>query len=206
MASPRDKRFSSILLACRVRCGVSSYRMLKNSASLPSLFGSKNERNQTNQLPGQTRIVPVLQVIEVYAVPKWFFHSLLELRRAISIMLVVALLAACGEPMFENAGSLNSLLEDRETCVTEIDQSRAALAYRKNPAEHPDYPNQVFEEMNQCIERKGWKQVRSQLEQERLREATRSELAHSSQPVGLSDAKAREALTRAVEARLVPQP
>jgi len=84
----------------------------------------------------------------------------------------------------------------------EIDQSSAALAYRKNPAEHPDYPNQVFEEMNQCIERKGWKQVRSQHEQERVREATTSELTHSFQPAGLSDAKAREALTRAIEDRL----
>jgi len=117
-------------------------------------------------------------------------------------MLVVALLAACGEPMFENAGSLNSLLEDREACVMEINQSSAALAYRKNPAEHLDYPNQVFEEMNQCIERKGWKQVRSQHEQERVREATTSELTHSFQPAGLSDAKAREALTRAIEDRL----
>jgi hypothetical protein len=117
-------------------------------------------------------------------------------------MFVVALLAACGEPMFENAGSQHSLLEDREACVMEIDQSPAALAYRKNPAEHPDYPNQVFDEMNQCIERKGWKQVRSQQEQERLREATTSELAHSPQPAGLADAKAAEALTRSVEDRL----
>ena len=117
-------------------------------------------------------------------------------------MFVGALLASCGEPMFENAGSQHSLLEDREACVMEIDQSPAAMAYRKNPTEHPDYPNQVFEEMNQCIERKGWKQVRSQQEQERLREATMSELAHSPQPAGLADAKATEALTRAVEGRL----
>ena len=118
------------------------------------------------------------------------------------LILVLVLLASCGEPMFENAGSQHSLLEDREACVMEIDQSPAALAYRKNPTEHPDYPNQVFEEMNQCIERKGWKQVRSQQEQERLREATMSELAHSPQPAGLADAKATEALTRAVEGRL----
>ena len=131
-----------------------------------------------------------------------FFRSRLDLSRVISIMFMVVLLAACGEPMFDNAGSPNSLLKDREACVMEIDQSPAALAYRKNPTEHPDYPNQVFEEMNQCIERKGWKQVRSQQEQERLREATTSELAHSSQPAGLSDAKAREAITRAVEDRL----
>ena len=129
-------------------------------------------------------------------------RSLLEWSSASSIMLVVALLAACGEPMFENAGSPNSLLEDREACVTEIDQSPAARAYRKNPTAHPDYPNQVFEEMTQCIERKGWKQVRSQQEQERLREATMSELAHSPQPTGLPDAKAREAFARSVEDRL----
>jgi len=120
----------------------------------------------------------------------------------ISILLVPVLLAACGEPMFENAGSQHSLLEDREACVMEIDQSPAALAYRKNPTEHPEYPNQIFDEMNECIERKGWKQVRSQQEQERLREVTTSELAHSPQPAGLPDAKATEALARAVKERL----
>ena len=35
-------------------------------------------------------------------------------------MLVMALLAACGAPMFENAGSPNSLLEDCEACVMEM--------------------------------------------------------------------------------------
>jgi hypothetical protein len=117
-------------------------------------------------------------------------------------MLAMVMLASCGEPMFENAGSPHSLVEDREACVMEIDQSPAALAYRKSPTEHPDYPGQVFEEMNQCTERKGWKQVRSQQEQERLREATTAELAHGAQPAGLSDAKATEALARAVEERL----
>jgi hypothetical protein len=202
MAYPHDKRDSPKPLAWHVRCGVSSYKMLKNSSSPPGVFGSKNERNQTNQLPGQSSIAPNLQAIGILAVRKWFSRSLLDMSKAISIMFVVALLAACGEPMFENAGSPNSLLEDREACVMDIDQSPAALAYRKNPAEHPEYPNQVFEEMNQCIERKGWKQVRSQQEQERVREATRSELAHSSQPAALSDTKAREALARAVEDRL----
>ena len=131
-----------------------------------------------------------------------FSRSLLDLRRAISIMFVLLWLAACGQPMFENAGSQHSLLEDREACVMEIGQSPAALAYRKNPTEHPDYPNQIFDEMNECIERKGWRQVRSQQEQELLREATMSELAHSPQPVGLPDAKAKETITRAVEERL----
>ena len=75
-------------------------------------------------------------------------------------LLPLMFLAACGEPMFENTGSQNSLIEDREACGMEINQSPAALAYRENPAAHQDYPNQVFEEMNLCIERKGWKQVR----------------------------------------------
>lgn len=126
-------------------------------------------------------------------------HTVLDLSRAISVMLVVAWLAGCGEPMFENAGSQNSLLEDREACATEMEKSPAAMAYRQNPTAHPDYVSQVFTDMNQCIERKGWKQVRSQQEQERVREATTSELAHSSQPAGLSDTKSREAFTRAVE-------
>ena len=125
--------------------------------------------------------------------------TVLDLSRAISIILVVAWLTACGEPMFENAGSKNSLLEDREACAMTIDKSPAAVAYRQNPAAHPEYVSQVFEEMNQCIERKGWKRVRSRQEQERVREATTSELAHSSQPVGLSNNKAREDFTRAVE-------
>ena len=76
------------------------------------------------------------------------------------------------------------------------------MAYRKNPTAHPDYVSQVFHDVNQCIERKGWTQVRSQRKQEWVREATTSELAHSSQPVGFSDAKARGVFTRAVEDRL----
>ena len=132
-----------------------------------------------------------------------FFRSRLDLSRVISIMFMVVLLAACGEPMFDNAGSPNSLLEDREACVIEMEKSPAAIAYRQNPTAHPEYVSQVFHDVNQCIERKGWKQVRSQQEQERVREATTSELTHSAQPAGLSDAKAREAITRAVEDKLV---
>ena len=131
-----------------------------------------------------------------------FFRSRLDLSRVISIMFMVVLLAACGQPMFDNAGSPNSLLEDREACVIEMEKSPAAIAYRQNPTAHPEYVSQVFHDVNQCIERKGWKQVRSQQEQERVREATTSELTHSAQPAGLSDAKAREAMTRAVEDRL----
>ena len=116
----------------------------------------------------------------------------------------MALLTGCGEPVFENVGSQHSLLEDREACAIEIEKSPAAIAYRQNPTAHPDYVSQVLPDMNQCIEGKGWKQVRFQQEQEQeqVREATTSELTHSSQPAGLSDAKAREAMTRAVEDRL----
>jgi hypothetical protein len=108
--------------------------------------------------------------------------------------------------MFENAGSQHSLLEDREACAMEIDQSPAALAYRQNPTAYPDYVNQVFTDMKRCIEHKGWKQVRSQQEQEQVREAITSELAKTSQPAPRSDPKATEALVRGVEERLAHVP
>ena len=114
----------------------------------------------------------------------------------------MALLTGCGEPMFENAGSQNSLLEDREACAMEMDQSPEALAYRQNPTAHPDYMNQVFIDTNRCIERKGWKQVRSQQEQEQMREAITSELAQTGQPAPRSDSKAAEAFVHGVEERL----
>jgi hypothetical protein len=120
----------------------------------------------------------------------------------ISIIFVVALLSACGEPMFDNAGSQNSLLEDREACAMEMEKSPAALAYRQNPTAHPEYVSQVFTDMNQCIERKGWKQVRSQQEQEQVHQAITSELAQTGQPAPRSDPKATEAFVRAVEDRL----
>ena len=50
----------------------------------------------------------------------------------------LALLYARGEPIFENAGSRNSLLKDLEVCAVEINNSPAATAYRQNPAAHPD--------------------------------------------------------------------
>ena len=127
---------------------------------------------------------------------------MLDLSRAISIMLLVGSLTGCGEPMFENAGSQHSLLEDREACAMEIDQSPEALAYRQNPAAHPDYVSQVFIDMNRCIERKGWKQVRSQHEQEQMREAFTSELAQTGQPAARIDPKATESLVRGIEERL----
>jgi hypothetical protein len=48
------------------------------------------------------------------------------------------LFAGCGEPMFENAGSQHSFLEDREACAMELEQSSAALAYRQNSTAYPD--------------------------------------------------------------------
>jgi hypothetical protein len=118
----------------------------------------------------------------------------------------MALLTGCGEPMFDNAGSQNSLLEDREACAKEMEKSPAAIAYRRNPMAHPEYASQVFEDMNQCIEGKGWKQARSQQEQEQLSEAITSELAQTGQPTLRSDPKANEALVRGVEGRLARVP
>ena len=126
--------------------------------------------------------------------------TVLDLSRAISIIFVVVLLTGCGEPMFDNAGSKNSLLEDREACAMEMEKSPAAIAYRQNPTAHPEYVSQVFEDVNRCIERKGWKQVRSQ--QEQVNQAITSELAQTAPPASISDPKAREALARAVEERL----
>jgi len=128
--------------------------------------------------------------------------TVLDMSRASSIILLVALLSACGEPMFDNAGSKNSLLEDREACAMEMEKSPAALAYRQNPTAHPDYVSQVFEDVNRCIEHKGWKQVRSQQEQEQVNQAITSELAQTAPPASISDPKTREALARAVEDRL----
>jgi len=122
------------------------------------------------------------------------------------LVAAMALLAACGEPMFENAGSPHSLLEDREACTLEIDQSPAALAYRQSPAAHPEFVSQVFTAMNQCIERKGWKQVRSQQEQEQVREAITSELAQTDQPALRPDSKTTDAFVRGVEERLARVP
>src|SRR5262245_59564690 len=96
--------------------------------------------------------------------------------QAAAMAAALMLLYACGEPMYENAGSRNSLLEDREACAVAINNSPAATAYRQNPTAHPDYVGQVYEDMNRCIEVKGWKQVLSPQKQERLKEAITSEL------------------------------
>jgi hypothetical protein len=134
-------------------------------------------------------------------------HNLmLSLTKKIGLLAAAGVLTACGEPIYENAGSQHSLMEDREACAVEINQSPAALAYRENPSANPDYPNQVFEEMNRCIERKGWKQVRSQQEQKQLSDAIATEAAHTKPPVSLSDTKTTDAFTRAVEGNLARVP
>jgi hypothetical protein len=97
------------------------------------------------------------------------------------------LLNACGEPIFENAGSRNSFLEDREACAVEINNSPAATAYRQNPTAHPDFVRHVFEDMNRCIEGKGWKEVLSPHEQERLKGVVTSELTQTRTPVPISE-------------------
>ncbi len=122
------------------------------------------------------------------------------------LVAMMAAVAGCGEPVFENVGSPHTLLEDREACAVEIDQSQAAMTYRQNPAAYPDYPTQVFEEMNRCIERKGWKQVRSQYEQEQLRGAIQSEAA-GTDPVALpSNAVSTKSFVQGVEDRLAHAP
>jgi hypothetical protein len=118
----------------------------------------------------------------------------------------MALLSGCGEPMFDNAGSQNSLLEDREACAKEMEKNPAAIAYRRNPTAHPEYVSQLFEDMNQCIEGKGWKQARSQQEQELLSDAITSELAQTAEPAPRSDSKATDAIVRGVEERLARVP
>ena len=111
-------------------------------------------------------------------------------------------LAGCGEPMYDNAGSPHSLIEDREVCAAEVNESPDALAYRQNPSAHPDYPNQVFNDLNRCIERKGWKLVRSQQEQDQLRDAIASEAAQTAPAALNSDDKSAASVVRAVEDRL----
>jgi hypothetical protein len=130
-------------------------------------------------------------------------HVIWERTKRLGFLATMVLLVGCGEPAFENAGSQHSLLEDREVCAMEIDKSPAALAYRENPNAYPEYVSQVFEEMNRCIEHKGWKQVRSPQELEQLNQAIKSELAPSSPPASLSDPKTSDALVRAIEDRLV---
>jgi hypothetical protein len=109
----------------------------------------------------------------------------------------LALLSACGEPVYEHAGSPHSFLEDREACVKEIEQSPGAIAYRQNPAAHPDYVSQVFTDMNRCIERKGWKQVSAQREQGS--QSGTPEFAQAGYPAPRLDPKATGVGMRGIE-------
>lgn len=85
-------------------------------------------------------------------------------------------------------GVLISLLEDREACVKEIEQSPDAMASRQNPTVHPDYVSHFFTDMNRCIERNGRKllSVQPQL----AREPAKSEFAQGRHSVPDSDPKA----------------
>ena len=114
-------------------------------------------------------------------------------------LLFLLFLTGCGEPMYDNNGSQHSLLEDREACAMEIEQSPAALAYRQNPSSHPDYPNQIFGEVNRCIERKGWKQARSPQEQDEIRDAVASQATQTAPSVPIRDSHARHAFVQSVE-------
>ena len=117
------------------------------------------------------------------------------------LLFAAVALAGCGEPMFENAGSQASLLEDREACAADINNSPAANAYRQDPDAHPEYPGEVFGELNRCIERRGWKLVQSEQDQERLRDAIVKEARQQTPPASISDSKTRDSLVRAVDQR-----
>ena len=117
-------------------------------------------------------------------------------------LLSLLFLAGCGEPMYANNGSQLSLLEDREACAMEIEQSPAALAYRENPSAHPDYPNEIYDEVNHCIERKGWKQIRSPQEQAQIRDAVSSQAMQTAPAVSIKDSHTTQAFVQGVEETL----
>ena len=104
----------------------------------------------------------------------------------------LVLLNACGEPVFENVGSWNSLLEDRKACAVEINNSPAATAYRQNSAAHKYYISQVFGDMNRCIESKGWKQARSPQELERVKEAITTEMTRARTSIPITEPEQSE--------------
>ena len=123
-----------------------------------------------------------------------------DLTQAVGILCLLALLSACGEPVYDNAGSPHSLLDDREACIKELEQSPAAMAYRQNPTTHPDYVSHVFTDMNRCIERKGWKLLSAQPQQ--AREPASSGFAQAGQPAPRADHNASRMVVRGVEERL----
>ncbi len=117
-------------------------------------------------------------------------------------LLSLLFLAGCGEPMYDNNGSQHSLLEDREACAMEMEQDPAALAYRENPSAHPDYPSEVYDELNRCIEDKGWKQVRSPQEQEQIRDAVAAQATKTAPSLSIRESQSTQALVQAVEETL----
>ncbi|MGH7182213.1 MAG: hypothetical protein ACREJN_09580 [Nitrospiraceae bacterium] len=123
-------------------------------------------------------------------------------KRAPFTLLSLLFLAGCGEPMYDNNGSQHSLLEDREACAMEIEQGPTASAYRENPSAHPDYPSKVFDELNRCIEGKGWKQVRSPQEQEQIRDAVAAQATQTAPSLSIRDSQSTQALVQAVEETL----
>lgn len=125
-----------------------------------------------------------------------------EGRLACHMAVIIGVLGGCGEPVFENAGSVKSLDEDRSTCAMEMDKRPEALAYRHNPDAYPEYVSQAFEVMNQCIERKGWRQVRSPQELKQIHDALASEAQHTLPPASIADSKSTDAFVQGVEARL----
>lgn len=128
-------------------------------------------------------------------------HGLKSMKVLVGITMCAAVISACGEPIYENVGSPNSLITDRETCALEIDHSPAAAAYRENPEAHPDYVSQVFHDMNRCLERRGWKEVRTPSEHEAVRDAIVQEAERTRPPV-ITDSSGTERFVRRVEERL----
>ncbi len=117
--------------------------------------------------------------------------TVISLVRMGRILSGLVLLSACGEPLYEYAGSSNSLLEDREACMRELEeleQSPEARDYRQNPTAPPDYMRHVFADTNRCIERKGWKLLSAQPQQ--IHEPARSEFAQAGRPAPDSAPKA----------------
>jgi hypothetical protein len=101
--------------------------------------------------------------------------------------------------MYDNNGSQHSLLEDREACAIEIEQSPAALAYRANPSAHPDHPSEVFNELNRCIEGKGWKKARSPHEEEQVRDTVALRATRTAPSLSINDLHATQTFVQAAE-------
>jgi hypothetical protein len=138
-------------------------------------------------------------VAEAYVNP-----TVSQLARRICTRWVLALLDACGEPVDNNAVSPRRLLEDREACATELEQSPEALAYHQNFTAHPDSVSRVFVEMKRCIERKGWKPLNTQPQQ--VREPGTSAFTPAGHPVPRADLRATGTAVRGVEESLAGMP